>query len=96
MGRFACPTTLASGSSHSRSLETFSENLASVDKLALDEWLKAEAPRSKVEDPNLGYGGRSPVSGRSSDTVEFAYDRNRGVLKVEPQIYITSAKSFGG
>jgi len=65
MGRFACPTTLASGSSHSRSSEIFSENFASVDKLALDERLKAD-------DPNLGSEGRSPVSSRNKDTIEFA------------------------
>jgi hypothetical protein len=72
MGRFACPTTLASGSSHSRSSETFSENLASVDKLALDDRLKVGDPKLKVDEPNLGYEGRSPGSGRSRDTVEFA------------------------
>lgn len=72
MGRFACPTTLASGSSHSRSSETFSENLASVDTLAIDDWLKDGDPKLKVDEPNLGYEGRSPGSGRSRDTVEFA------------------------
>jgi len=72
IGRFACPSTLASGSSHSRSSETFSENLASVDKLALDDRLKVGDPKLKVDNPNLGYEGRSPGSDRSRDTIEFA------------------------
>jgi hypothetical protein len=46
--------------------------LASVDTLAIDDWLKDGDPKLKVDEPNLGYKGRSPGSGRSRDTVEFA------------------------
>lgn len=70
MGRFACPTTLASGSSHSKSSETFSENFVSLDKLALEE--ERLTVELKADDPNRGYEGRSPVSGRNRDTIEFA------------------------
>jgi len=59
IGRFACPITLASGSSHSRSSGAFSENLLSEYRLALFEWLKVGKP-GKVgvprleDDPDLG------------------------------------------
>jgi hypothetical protein len=87
MGLFACPTVMASGSSHSVTSTVFSEYLTSVDKLALEEWLTVDVP-SRYEE-------RSPASDRSKDTMEFAYERIRGVLKVDPHIYITLAKLSG-
>lgn len=64
MGRLACPTVLASGSSHSVTSTVFSEYLTSVDKLALEDWLTVDVPSR--------YKERSPASGLSKDTMEFA------------------------